>query len=82
MRIMVDPPKRLANLDKHGLDQAALDIAFFEGSRIVPAKQERLMAIGRFQGRAITVVFKPVGTEALSVISMRPASPKERRLLK
>ncbi|OYR28770.1 hypothetical protein CES86_2926 [Brucella lupini] len=39
------------------------------------------MAIGEFNGQIIiVVVFKPIGSEALSVISMRPASQKERKL--
>lgn len=39
------------------------------------------MAVGEFQGRIIiAVVFRPLGSQALSVISMRPASAKERRL--
>jgi uncharacterized DUF497 family protein len=40
------------------------------------------MAIGEFNGQIIVaVVFKPLGSEAISVISMRPASTKERKLL-
>jgi uncharacterized DUF497 family protein len=37
------------------------------------------MAIGEFDGQIISVVFKPLGSEALSVISMRIASRKERK---
>jgi len=38
------------------------------------------MAIGEFQGIVIiAVVFRPLGSEALSVISMRPASTTERK---
>lgn len=46
MKIVFDPPKRLANLDKHGLDMAALTVEFFEAARIIPAKQGRFMAVG------------------------------------
>ena len=38
------------------------------------------MAINRLGGHVLTVVFKRLGTEAISVISMRPASRKERKL--
>jgi uncharacterized protein len=37
MRILWDEPKRLANLDKHGLDFADLDEAFFDHALVVPS---------------------------------------------
>lgn len=76
-----DEPKRLANLAKHGMDFAALDEGFFLGAAVVMARDGRLAAIGRLRRRAVTVVFLPLGREALSVISMRPASRAERRLI-
>ena len=78
MKILWDEPKRLANLDKHGLDFIDLDEAFFENSLVVGAKKHRLMAIGRSKRGVIVVVFVTMGEEAVSVISMRPASPRER----
>ncbi|RJF86818.1 hypothetical protein D3874_07115 [Oleomonas cavernae] len=81
MRIVWDEPKREGNLTKHGLDFAALTVEFFEGSTVYPAKGGRFIAIGELNGQiVITVVFRPLGTEAVSVISMRPASRKERGL--
>jgi hypothetical protein len=80
VRIVWDEPKRLANLDKHGLDFAELDLAFFEASLVVAAKVGRWAAIGRLNVRAVTVIFDARGTETISVISMRPASATERRL--
>ena len=80
MRIVWDVPKRLANLAKHGLDFADLDLAFFDGAVIRPARGRRLFAFGRFADGTIAVVFARLGTEAVSLISMRPASPAERRL--
>ncbi|PZQ50138.1 MAG: hypothetical protein DI556_08710 [Rhodovulum sulfidophilum] len=79
--IVWDPPKRLANLAKHGLDFADLTEAFFLGSLVVPAKCGRYMAIGRLADGTIAVVFALLGREALSVISMRSASQRERRLI-
>ena len=79
MKILWDEPKRLANLDKHGLDFADIDEAFFENSLVVSAKKPRLMAIGRSKRGLIVVVFVTMGEEAVSVISMRPASPLERK---
>jgi len=81
MKIVWDEPKRLANIARHGMDFADLDEAFFDGSVIVPAKSGRLIAGGRHRGGIIVVVFVALGTEALSVVSMRPASRKERRLI-
>lgn len=81
MKIVYDPPKRLANLLKHGLDFADLeDGAFFETALVRPAKLGRFQAIGRFDDGTIVVVFALLGGEGLSIVSMRPASKTERSL--
>lgn len=81
MKIAYDETKRLTNIEKHGLDFADLTIEFFAGSVVLPARENRFLAVGEFQGRIIiAVVFCPLGSQALSVISMRPASSKERSL--
>ena len=80
MRIVFDEPKRQANLRKHGLDFGALSVTFFETAVILPAKLRRRCAFGVLNDRMIAVVFKPLGEEAISVISMRPAKKKERSL--
>jgi uncharacterized protein len=81
MRIVWDEPKRLANIASHGMDFADLDDAFFEGSVIVPGKLGRQIAVGRHRSGIILVVFVALGAEGLSVVSMRPASRRERRLI-
>ena len=81
MLIIWDEPKRLTNLAKHGLDFADLDETFFLSSLVVPAKENRHMAIGWLADGTIAVVFAVQGAEGVSVISMRPASRKERDLL-
>jgi uncharacterized protein len=81
MKIVWDEPKRQANIANHKMDFADLDEAFFEESVIVPAKLGRLIAVGRHHSGVILVVFAMLGTEGLSIISMRPASRKERRLV-
>ncbi|WP_336801690.1 BrnT family toxin [Kaistia sp. MMO-174] len=79
MKIVWDTTKRETNLAKHGLDFADLTEEFFLGSTVVPAKADRFMAIGEHEGEiVVAVVFRPLGSEAISVISMRPASKKER----
>lgn len=79
--IVWDEPKRQINLSRHGLDFADLDEWFFLDAMTVPAKENRYMAIGRLNDGTIAVVFAVLGTEGVSVISMRPASRKERELL-
>ncbi|MGH6735703.1 MAG: BrnT family toxin [Methyloceanibacter sp.] len=79
MKIIWDEPKRRANLEARGLDLADLDLDFFAASAVIPAKHGRLKAIGPHGGKLLTVIYKPLGREALAVISMRPASRKERR---
>ena len=79
MKITWDETKRIANLAKHGLDFAALDADFFADEMIGRALPPRFVAIGRLaSGAAVTVIFALLGGEGLSVVSMRPASRKER----
>ncbi len=80
MLIVWDEPKRAINLESRGMDFAGLTLEFFLEATIVPAKGGRMKAIGAFGGITIAVIFKPLGSEALSVISMRSASRKERNL--
>jgi uncharacterized protein len=75
MKIVWDESKRWTNLAKHGLDFAD----FFAAAAAGPADKGRFVAVGDWAGIAITVVFRPLGAEAVSVISMRPTSRTERR---
>jgi uncharacterized protein len=82
VKIVWDEPKRLANIAEHdGLDFTDLDEGFFERSMIVPGRGNRLIAVGRLADGIVVVVFVVLGAEGVSVISMRPASRKERKLL-
>lgn len=81
MKIIWDEPKRIANIEKHGLDFADLSLDFFLASLVVPAKNGRSKAIVRLEDGTIVVIFVTLGSEALSVISMRPARKDERSLL-
>lgn len=79
MKVVWDERKRRANIAKHGLDFAGLTEDWFLVAAIEPARGERWKAIGEFEGRlVIVVVFRPLGSEAISVISMRPARRDER----
>jgi uncharacterized DUF497 family protein len=81
MKIVWDEPKRLANLDKHGLDFADLNESFLDDAVVLPArnKARRWVAIGRVARGVIIVVFARLGREGVSIISMRPASRDERK---
>ena len=79
--IVWDERKRQRNIVRHKLDFADLDEWFFLDAVTVPAKENRYMAIGRLDDGTMAVVFATLGTEGVSVISMRPASRKERSLL-
>lgn len=81
MKITWDERKRLANIDKHGLDFANLTPEFFENSFVSPTKLKRFKAIGELNG-VVVVIFAARGSEGISVISMRPAGRKEREALR
>jgi uncharacterized DUF497 family protein len=80
MRILWDEHKREANINKHGFDFVDLSEEFFVNAVIVPANDNRSMAIGRLRDGTIAVVFGFLGTEGISVISMRVANRKERKV--
>lgn len=85
-KIVVDAPKRLANLAKHGLDLE--DVVFFDwDTALIGAGhadrygRPRMKAVGWFFGRVMVVIYAELGTEAISIVSFRPASAVERALL-
>jgi uncharacterized protein len=78
MKICWDEPKRRANLDKHALDFADLTFGFFETALVLEARKPRWRAIGSLGERVAVAIFAPLGSEAISVISLRHASEKER----
>ncbi len=80
MKILWDEPKRLANLDKHGLDFADLNETFFDNALVLPSYNKRWRGIGKNIRSVVVVVFVTLGKEAVSVISMRPANRYERKL--
>jgi uncharacterized DUF497 family protein len=82
MKIVWDEPKRLANLEKHGLDFADLNETFFDSAVVIPShnKSRRWIAVGVNIRGVVVVVFARLGREGVSIISMRPASRNERKL--
>jgi uncharacterized DUF497 family protein len=81
MQIIWDERKRNINLEKHGLNFADLDAEFFLTAVTMPASAGRSKAVGRLKGGTIVVIFLALGSEAISVISMRPARTDERSVL-
>ena len=80
MKIIWDEPKRAANLVKHGMDFADLNERFFDHAVVLRSHGNRSRAIGVSIRGVIAVIFAVYGQEAVSIISMRPASENERRL--
>ncbi len=79
MQVVWDEPKRLANIDKHGLDFADLSEAFFADALILPAKKGRWMGIGaNLQGVHLRR-FREAGERRHRWVSMRPAKANERK---
>lgn len=79
--VVWDEPKGQSTLARRGLDFADLDEGLFLDAVTVPAKEDRYMAIGRMNDGTIAVIFAVLGTQGVSVVSIRPASRKERSLL-
>ena len=80
MKIIWDEPKRIANLDKHGMDFADLNEKFFDTALVLNTYGRRYRAIGVNIRGVISVIFAVYGAEAVSIVSMRPANKKEREL--
>lgn len=78
-------PKRKANLLNHGFDFADFDASFDAETALFlptyPSRNGRVryLLIGDWGGVLIVaVVVSPLGTQGLDIVSIRPASPKER----
>ena len=86
MQFVWDEQKREKNFAKHGLDFAEIELGFdFEHALVLPARPSRLararfQLIGKLGGQLlVAVIVSPLGTQGLSIISLRPASKKETR---
>lgn len=83
MKIIWDEPKRLANIDKHGLDFADIGDFDWESAIVAESSAEtpnsrRFKAIGYFRNGTVAVIFATLGSEAISSVSLdRRARRKE-----
>lgn len=87
MLIVFDEAKRLSNLRKHGLDMDGFVDGFdFRTARRFEAYtsrtgRTRFALIGWLGGELVVVaIISPLGSEALSLVSLRTASLTERTL--
>jgi hypothetical protein len=79
-----DEPKRVANLEKHGLDFADVATLAWETARVLVDDRRdygevRYRAVGLYKGRPHFVAFAIRG-EKIRLISFRRANDKEVRL--
>ena len=82
MPITWDEPKRLSNLAKHGLDFGDITAEFFENSVATAVINGRVKFVGAMEGALVVVVIAaPLGDEAISIISLRRANRKERKIV-
>jgi uncharacterized DUF497 family protein len=84
MKIVWDEPKRQSNIEAHGLDLADAEWFDWDAAIVLPGRpgqdgRQRFRAIGGLGHELVTVVFSLLGMEAVSVISLRPASRAERK---
>jgi uncharacterized DUF497 family protein len=84
MRVTWDDHKRQLNLRNHKLAFEEHEEFQWEDALILPGKpgkrgEPRFRAVGVWRTGLVTIVFSPLGSEAISLISMRPSSRSERR---
>lgn len=83
--IIVPEPKRVANLEKHGIDLARFEAEFSwdrylaVSTRPSRTGRARDRYLGTMGGRVVVAIVSPLGSEALAIISIRPAGTRERR---
>lgn len=85
MLMVWDEPKRLSNIKDHGLDfidareRFEWETAMVERAHSGKDGRERYLATGFLDAALVTLIFSILGTEAISAVSLRSASQKERR---
>ena len=85
MRFTWDDKKRLANLQKHGVDFADAVGVFFDDHALTiedgdAEGEQRLVTMGRdYLDRVLLVVYTERGEDEIRLISARKASPGERK---
>ncbi|WP_394751853.1 BrnT family toxin [Crenothrix sp.] len=84
MKFIWDEPKRISNIDKHGLDFALTHLVFesdtftFEDNRMA-YNEHRFITLGLLEGTPVVVVHTETEDE-IRVISLRKAGKNEQKL--
>jgi uncharacterized DUF497 family protein len=83
MRFEWDEAKRLANIEKHGIDFVRATSAF-DGrvALTIPSRrfgELRFLTVARIDGKLVSVVWTPRGQGSTRLISARRASSAEER---
>jgi uncharacterized DUF497 family protein len=84
MHVTWDDHKQRLNLKEHALDFADHEDFDWETAIVLPGKpgkrgEPRYRAVGLWRDHLLTIVFSPLGREAISLVSMRPSSKSERK---
>ncbi|HLY47300.1 MAG TPA: BrnT family toxin [Stellaceae bacterium] len=82
MKIIFDPRKRAATLEKRRVDFRDAEIVFAGPTYTIPDErlpypEERFLTVGRLSGRMVIVIWTPVA-DARRIISMRKANDREQ----
>lgn len=83
MKIVWDERKRLSNLAKHGLDFEMVvdfdwDRALIGAAHRSRHGHQRMKATGLLSERTVVIIFSVLGSEAISIVSVRAANSRER----
>lgn len=85
VRFTYGQPRRQANTAKHAIDLAEFEAAFsFDRFLTITTKpsrtkRQRFKLIGSWCGEIVVVaIVSPLGSEAIDVVSVRPANAKEK----
>jgi uncharacterized protein len=81
MKILWDELKRKANILKHGYDFADFTLDWFAGAYIEQTHSKRFKAIVSLSDGTVVVIFAALGSEAISLISIRLARKDEKALI-
>lgn len=83
MKFDWDGDKRLANIEKHGINFDDVDLVFEDDRSVVHpsprAAEQRFVIVGWLRDRLVSVVFTPRG-DTIRIISARAARPQEKAL--
>ena len=84
MKITWDEAKRQANIEVHGYDFVDAERFPWDRAKVRETRRSRygnrrFQASAPMDGQLVSIVFGTLGTQGVSVVSMRPAGKKERR---